>query len=714
MGSAWQTLRNRWREQRAGSRQAALAAVACAVALMLAYSTTWTSAWGQESPLATPPPAEAPVEAPPAQAPAFVPSVLPSISGVVRNESNEPLAGMVLAAYRRQQNNWTLARQTTTNAAGEYRLPWMPAGTYRFLLRDPQENYAATYFPDAADIEAGEDVLVAGESLAGLDMTLGAGGRIAGTVTWPDGPAPFDSTVKLYYVTAAPITTRLNSSDNLNLPQELRQVRLVASESFTESVVSFEFAGLAAGRYRVCAQAISLRATLHECFDEASLGIHATDVVVAVGATVDNVGIELGDGADLSTLAGTVTLADQTPAVGVDVEVVAAPNVDFSAAPPPVRTTTDSEGLFRFTDLPFGRYVVRFADADGLYLASDYRATAEETTPTVIELGRSSEVTVSAVISAASLITGTVVIDGAIAGMGGQVSAFGLGEEGWFVGGTGNIVAATGAYTVSGLAGGNYRLQYQVDIPTSIFYGQPGATLETATEIAVVTGTSVGNIIMDLTPYLAGVAYGSMSGVVTQDNVPQPDVLVRIYDAGGDCCVAPPPFLVTVTDAEGRFSVSALPPGRYKVGVGAADQPAATLYAPDQRTFETAVIYIIGNPADGISRQNVADVNVALVPVGSVARRVLRPDDTPVVGATVNLYQPLGEPGNWPLVASTQTNEEGRYAFAGVVPDIYQVCIVAEGIAAPNCGGRGGQGFGLDVVVSAGQEATGIDILDVP
>jgi hypothetical protein len=113
-------------------------------------------------------------------------------------------------------------------------------------------------------------------------------------------------------------------------------------------------------------------------------------------------------------------------------------------------------------------------------------------------------------------------------------------------------------------------------------------------------------------------------------------------------------------------------------------------------------------------RQNITDVNINIGPVGSVARSVRRPDDTPVVGATVNLFQKVGDAGNWPLVASTVTNEEGQYNFAGLVPDIYQVCIVAEGIAEPSCGGRGGQGLGLDVVVTAGQEATGIDILDVP
>jgi hypothetical protein len=622
--------------------------------------------------------------------------------------------GLVVTAFRRQQSNWSRARQTTTNGAGEYIFPWMAAGTYRLYVRDPQAQYAAIYFPDAADIEEGVDVVMLGTALTALDATVNEGGQITGTLSWPDGPTPFDSTVELYYLTSAPITTRLNLNDNLDLAAELRQYRLVATQTFTESVVAYEFAGLAAGRYRVCAEAVALRESLHECFDDVALGIHATDVVVTVGATVADVEIELGDGADLATLTGTLTLADDTPAVGVDVEIVPEAEVDFFASPQPQRATTDATGSFRAEGLPFGRYTVRFTDADGLYLSSDYRATPAATTASVITLAREAEVGISAVISAASLITGNVIIDGAIAGMAGQVTAYTMGDAGWSVGGTGNIVAATGEYTVALLYGGDYRLQYTVDIPQSIYYGTPGATLDTATDIAVLTGTNVGGIVMDLTPYLAGVAFGSLSGVVTFEGLPQADLLVRLYDAGGDCCVAPVPLVTVATDADGRYNVVGLPPGRYKVGVGAADQPLASLYAPDQRIYETAVVYVIGNPADGLSRQSIADVNVNIGPVGSVARRVLRPNDTAVVGATVNLYQRLGDAGNWPLVATTLTDAEGRYSFAGVVPDLYQVCIVVAGIAQPTCGGRGGQGVGFDLLVTAGQETTGIDIVDVP
>lgn len=697
-----------WNSYRAG--RVGLLALALVGALLLAYAGKWTSVQGQESPLETPSPLATPALEVPAAT--FEPVVLPSISGVVSNNEGEPLAGLIVTAYRRQQRQWATARQTTTGNSGEYRFPWMPAGTYRLAIRDPQGIYASIYYPNAGDIEEAADIILTGTAVEGLDATIDAGGQITGTLTWPDGPTPFNSTIELYRVTSAPITMRLNSSDNLDLAPELRQYRLVASQYFTETVVNYEFKGLAAGRYRVCAEANALRSTLYECFDDVALGIDATDVVVAVGATVADVAIELGDGADLSTLTGLVMLEDGTPAVGVDVEILPAPNVDFFAVPQPRMAITDDAGMFRFDELPYGNYRVRFSDPEGSYLASDYRATAGATEPTMVALDHSEQISITATITPAAQITGHVTIDGEIAGMSGQVSAYSMTEDGWVIGGTGNIVGATGVYTVAGLRGGSYRLQLTAGLPAQVFYG--GDSLETAAEVAVMTGTITGSVDFDLTPYLAAVAYGSISGTVMQDGVPRPDMLVQVYEAGFDCCVAPPPLLTTETDAEGHFRIGGLPPGQYKIGVGLSDQVNPLLYAPDQRTFETAPIFVIGNPADGVSRQVVENVNVTLGPVGSMARRILRPDDSAVVGATVNLYQRVGEPGQFPLVASTVTDEEGRYAFGGLVPDIYHLCIVTEGITEPNCSGRGGVGIGIDVAVSESQETTGIDILDVP
>lgn len=687
-----------WRERLKNHRGIKMAALAIAFmgVLLFANGKMWTPAWGQESPLPTPPPA-------------MVPVLLPGISGVANNTDGEPLPGLIVTLYRRQLSNWQVARQATTDASGVYRFPRVPAGSYRLYLEDPQGIYASTYYPDAGDIENGADVILTGTSIEMAPAAINEGGQITGTLSWPDGPTPFDTTIDLYLVTSAPVTTRLTPDDDLSLPPELRQYRLVASETFTESVINYDFTGLAAGSYRVCAEVMALHKSYNECFDDASLGIHGTDVVVAVGATVADVEIEFGDGADLSTLAGNITTPDGAPAVGVEVDVIPAPNVDFAASPLPTTVTTDGAGVFRAEELPYGSYTLNFRAPNGLYLGRDYRSPEDASEPTAIALDRDDEVTIDAVLEAAGQITGHVLIDGVNAGMNGQVAAYYMGQEGWGNAGSGSIIAATGAYTVAGLPGRNYRLQVSVELPVAIYYG--GSSLETAQEIEVVTGTTVGGIDIDLTPYFTALVYGSISGTVSAENGPQPGIQVFIFDAAYDCCIAPPPMITTETDGDGRFAVGGIPPGRYKIGIALPDQPNVALYAPDRRAYETAEIYVIGNPADQVSRQVIDNVNVTLGATGSVSRTVHRSDDTPVVGTKVNLYQRLGDPGAFPLVASTLTNEEGQYNFAGLVPDIYHVCIVAENIAQPSCTGRGEPGMGFDVVVTAGQEATGIDIL---
>jgi hypothetical protein len=710
-------------------------------ALLLTYGGEWQVASGQESPIETPETAapepvtpdpgvpepvapalapESPLAVPPTEtapaAPALLePVILPSLSGVIRNVDGAPVGGMVVTAYRRQQDAWIQARQTTTTELGEYHFPWMPSGFYRLHVKDPNGLYAFAYYPSAGDIEVASDIPITGQSVEGINLQVDAAAQISGTLTWREGPSPFDSTVALYRVTSAPITTRVSSSDNLALSPDLRQYRLIERQRFTETNVLFGFTGLAAGSYRVCAEATTLHNSSHECFNNAALGIHGTDVVATPGQTIRNVTITLGDKADLATLTGTVVLTDGIPAVGVTIEVVPQPNVDFFAAPQPQNTKTDAAGNFHFDELPFGSYKLELTDPAGTYRPRTYREPADAAEPTLIVLDRASVVTVETTIQLASQIRGNVTIDGVNAGMNGQVTAYNLTPEGsWALAGSGPLVAATGAYTVPGLVGGIYRVQVQVDLPVQIFYG--GATLETAADVEVLTGTVASDINIDITPYIANVPYGTISGAVIVDGAPQPNLQVSIYPAGFDCCTAPAPLITTTTNMEGAYTVSGLPAGQYKVGVSDPNQLYATIYAPDQPTFATAALFVIGNPADGVARQTILDANSSLAAGGSVVRTIVRPDDTPVEGATVNLYQNVGDPAQfqYPLVASTVTNANGIYSFRGLAPNLYQVCILAPGITETTCGGGNGQGLGIDVVVTAGQEATGIDILNIP
>jgi 5-hydroxyisourate hydrolase-like protein (transthyretin family) len=685
-------------------------ALALSLALTLLILLPWATAQGQqpsESPLPTPPPAEAPALAP---AQPLVPVVLPSLTGVVRDPAGLPLAGIQLSLYRLQLDQWEVVRASTTNAAGEFRIPWLSAGAYRLALRDPSDTYARTFYPNAVDIEAGAALVLAGNALAPLEITLAPAAQIAGALLWPEGPLPFDTTVNLFVRTPAPITTRYTPFDQPNGSADARQWRLVESKTFTESLVAYTFDGLGAGTYRICAESVSLRTALAECYENAALPVHATSVEITAGQAISLASIFLGDSADTAVISGTLTVADGSPAAGVRVEALPAAGEALSR--PTIHTTeTDATGFYRLANLPAGRYTLQFSDPRGFYFLSAYRAEPEEIDPTVIELARNDTRRIDAQVVAAGRINGFVTLDGAIPGIGGQVYAYRETELGP-VGITGPVVAATGAFTVAGLASDAYWLQLQLPLFGPLFYG--GTSVQDAARITVTTGQTVSNVIYDLLPVVARQATGAISGTVTAGNAPRAGIRVEIYGFSPDCCTPPPPFAYALTDEAGRYTLGGLPAGSYKLGFVDPNETLATLYSGNSRIYETATTIQIGDPADGVSRQFVGGVDADLVMAGAVARTVYRLDETPVAGATVRIYQQVGEAGQFPLVATTTTDSAGRYGFIRLVPDTYHLCIAAPGIEVPSCAGRGGTGVGVEVPVEAGALTSGVDVIDAP
>lgn len=686
-------------------------ALALIVTLTLITLLPWLTARGQqppESPLPTPDVPPTPISLPQEVAP-LVPVELPSLTGVVRDTLGNPLGGMRLMLYRRQIDQWELVRQSTTAATGEFRIPWLSAGIYRLAVEDPTRTYARTFYPNGNDIDAAVDIALAGGAPDALDVTLAAGSRITGTLQWPEGPTPFDTTLNLYVRTQAPIAIRFTPFDQVAGPVELRQWRWVASQTYTASLVSYAFEGLAAGSYRVCAESVSLRTTLRECYDNTAVPIYASDIVITAAQTISNINIWLGDGADLGIISGTVTISDGTPAAGVRAELLPVA-ADLSAQSMSYVAETNENGVYQITQIPAGRYTLQFIDPTGRYFLSSYRATPEETTPTVIEFAQRDARTIDGIVIPAGQIQGLVTLDGAISGLGGQVYAYRQTDLGQ-VGITGQVVAATGAFTVTGLADGAYWLQFQLPVPGQLFYG--GASVEDAARITVTAGQVISNVVYDLLPVVAAQPTGAISGTVTVGGAPRADIRIEAYGFSPDCCTPPPPLAYTLTDAEGRYVLGGLPAGTYKLGFIDPNETLATVYSGDTVIFEQAAAVEIANSNTGAS-QFVGGVDATMVMGGAVARSVRRADDTPVVGVLVRIYQIAGEAGQYPLVASTLTDADGRYVFIRLAPNTYHVCIEAAGIEPSTCAGRGGHGAGVEVQVQAGALTSGVDVVEAP
>jgi len=111
------------------------------------------------------------------------------ITGSVRNQAGEPIRGLTVSHLERRigpnaQYEWQRLPEVKTNEEGAYRIAGIEPGSYLLRTADavdpdaahPTENltatnvdhgYAATYYPDTADVEAAKPIAIsAGETVA--------------------------------------------------------------------------------------------------------------------------------------------------------------------------------------------------------------------------------------------------------------------------------------------------------------------------------------------------------------------------------------------------------------------------------------------------------------------------------------------------------------------------------------------------------------------
>ena len=121
------------------------------------------------------------------------------IGGQIEGEASDAegggsLPGVEVCAFNATQApteaQATIAGCTHTDAAGEYRLPTLPPGTYkvRFWGAGESAGYLSAYYGGTSTFSTATTIAVAaGTTTSGVDATLRIGARIEGTVTEADG-----------------------------------------------------------------------------------------------------------------------------------------------------------------------------------------------------------------------------------------------------------------------------------------------------------------------------------------------------------------------------------------------------------------------------------------------------------------------------------------------------------------------------------------------
>jgi protocatechuate 3,4-dioxygenase beta subunit len=147
-------------------------------------------------------------------------------------------------------------------------------------------------------------------------------------------------------------------------------------------------------------------------------------------------------------------------------------------------------------------------------------------------------------------------------------------------------------------------------------------------------------------------ANASVSGVVTNSvtraPLPRAHVMLMVFGNSGTR------VLNTVTDAEGKFTFSGLPAGRFMLNVDRVGfvPPAAGNRMPNSQLR-----------AD----DKIEDLKLSLTPTGGISGRVLDAGGAPVQGAIVSLD---GAPFGF---NPTTSDEKGQFRISGVPPGRYRV-----------------------------------------
>ncbi len=209
-----------------------------------------------------------------------------------------------------------------------------------------------------------------------------------------------------------------------------------------------------------------------------------------------------------------------------------------------------------------------------------------------------------------------------------------------------------GLPTLAGLPTGTYRVRftpYDGDHSPQYYAGK--ATLATADPVTVTVGAVTPGIDVELQ------AQSKLTGVVTNTGgVRLPNVDVQVFDSGGATVRA------DATDGAGRYAVTGLAPGQYRLRFSDADGVYTTQFYSGAATLETATPVTVSTGAT-----TTADVQLHSL-LGSIAGTVTGPGGSPAADVDVYVVSLALNTGH-----TATTDADGHYAVTGLAAGSYFV-----------------------------------------
>lgn len=175
-----------------------------------------------------------------------------------------------------------------------------------------------------------------------------------------------------------------------------------------------------------------------------------------------------------------------------------------------------------------------------------------------------------------------------------------------------------------------------------------------------IEGLQEANVDLGLPPASAQTA--TVFGVVTDGSLPVADATVKLFDSAGL------PFMHTLTDASGAYSITGIPAGTYSLGA----------VKDGYRLSDAVGVTLSSSATTQMDLALQADATLALGAIAGVLSAAdLTGKITLLGGAKISLRDTLGAE-----VAVTYTAADGEFAFYDIADGVYTLMASAEGYQA--------------------------------
>jgi uncharacterized GH25 family protein len=357
---------------------------------------------------------------------------------------------------------------------------------------------------------------------------------------------------------------------------------------------------------------------------------------------------DLGTGAPVTvemspemTIEGRVVLADKSPVEGVEVRATAGGDARTQAfgwfAQQENAATTDSSGAFRILGVADGRYTVRAQSPWGSELnvkAKSVEGVAAGTKDVVITMDAGGRIAGHVVDSKRRPVAGAWVQANAAQSEGAAVAYDGE----WH----GSQTKSDGAFAIVGLGAGPYSLDVSAN-------NGSGSSFRPRHVDGVAVGTEDAEVVLDDGLSITGVVVGPGDKPVGQ---------IALQAAPAEPGAADMNGTNAWTDMQGKFTLSGLAPGAYRITV-----------APWGGSNQGWVL-----ESNDAVQAGASGVRLTVVKGVSISGTVVDESGKPIAGASVNAGSAKG--GQWRF---SQSKEDGSFEVSGLEGSTFTMSANAPG-----------------------------------